>query len=59
MSTSNDHKLILRYTKDDNGVWLYCEDCCDYVRNLGFSATPSDAVIQAFDHCDQIAADND
>ena len=34
----------LGYSVDDDGVWITCSKHYGYGKNLGFSATPQDAV---------------
>ena len=43
------HRVILRYTTDDDGVWLECL-VCRWHHHLGFDATPGQAVVAANAH---------
>jgi hypothetical protein len=41
--------ISLTYTIDDDGIWLECTEH-GYVKNLGFTATPMDAMRAEIEH---------
>jgi hypothetical protein len=55
MTDTDFHTVVLAYTDLDDGVWLECNDC-PWKHNLGFSATPEEAVEAARAHRGDIAA---
>lgn len=48
MDEPAEHQMTLIYFNSDDGVYLLCS--CHFTRNLGFQATPADAVAAESEH---------
>lgn len=46
--TDQSHTMELRYTIDDDGIWVVCT--CRWEKCLGFWPSPSDITQAAADH---------
>lgn len=53
------HDTGLAYTTDDDGIWLWCGTCREYVHNLGFFGSPQDAIRAELTHKIKMGANRD